>query len=344
MITTELRPLVVLRRPTMRLMCIACFALCVVPVHATAQSRDLEAAKIQYVRDLETVRAAYLETLASEVENYVGAGDLDAVVVLRQHRGEFLLGLTSVEEFGHEESEHVTTELKEALDAYVASVAENRTAVEAAYSSAIEASLTGNDVQEATRLREELRRFESGEYGPSSMEVDSRTRSFDIRKLIGEGIKLALPLSDETIPDELDVGFQEQRFQISGVYRHDVIRLQGKIAGHFGKAVLLAPERRRTVDRHGYLWMGVRGPTVYYTVVVIADNRYEPLLSLGDLDVDTVYEWSVKSDRRELVFEIRKDGETVESRRLTGNSRTIFGFSATGRHPGNQSDLRVAID
>jgi hypothetical protein len=310
---------------------------------ACAGERDLQSAKIQFVRNTDTARASLLKALDEQIGSLATSGNLAGVVRLRQDRGEFLLGFLSADKLRQDDAEYIESALNDALNTYISVLEVRRAAVEAAYPTAIEAALAANDVDAATRLRHESESFQSGEYGPSSMEIDSRNRAFDVRRVVWT-TKLALPLSDETIPDELDVAFQAQRFRISGSCHHDTKTIAGKLCGHFGRAVLLAPERSRTVDRHGYLWMGVRDREAKYVLMVVAGNTFEPLIRFEDLDLNTVYEWSAKTDRRELVFEVRNDGAVVKSARMIGNARTVFGFFATVRYLGGESDLRVAVE
>ena len=90
--------------------------------------------------------------------------------------------------------------------------------------------------------------------------------------------------------------------------------------------------------------MGVRGREARYAIAVVAANKFKIVMWLEDLELQTVYEWSARSNRNTLVFDILKDGEVVRTERIPGNNTTVFGFFATIRYIGDDSDICVALD
>jgi hypothetical protein len=304
--------------------------------------KELAAAKLIYAHSTDAARALLVKTLDSEIERYAQLGDASGALALKKYRGELLIGLITAEEFRERGAQQIQSALHDALNEYITVLDTGRQSVEKEYAAATQAALASNDLDRAARLREELQLFQSGEYAPSSMEVD-RQKPYIVRRVLVEPM-LALPLSDGRIPDELAAGFQAQRFRISGTKRNDLIHIDGKPMGHFGKAVLFEPPRARTVQRHGYLWLGVRSQEARYAMVVAAGNNFDYVIRFEELDLETIYEWSVRSDRRELVFEIQRDGTVVKSARIPGEAKSIFGFSATVRFVGGGSNLVVALD
>jgi hypothetical protein len=304
--------------------------------------KELAAAKVVFVRNTDAARSKLMNTLGSEIDRYAELGDASRALSLKKYRGELLMGLMTAEQFREHAAGQIESALHDALNEYVTVHAAGRESLEQEYAAATQAALATNDLDGAARLRGELQAFQSGEYAPSLMEVD-RQKPYIVRRVLHEAM-LAAPLSDERVPDELAVDFQAQRFRISGTARYDVIHFAGKPAGHFGKAVLFQPPRGRTVQRRGCLWMGVRSQEARYTMIVAAGNNFEYVIRFDDLDLETIYEWSVRSDRRELVFEIQRDGTVVKSARLPGDAKTVFGFTATVRYVGGGSNLVIAVD
>lgn len=326
-----------LRRP-----CTACFVVWLSFGACQGGEKELAAAKLIYAHSTDAARAPLVKTLDSEIERYAQLGDASGALALKKYRGELLIGLITAEEFRERGAQQIQSALHDALNEYITVLDTGRQSLEKEYAAATQAALAANDLDRAAQLREELQLFQSGEYAPSSMELD-RQKPYIVRRVLHEAMLVA-PLSDERVPDELAVDFQAQRFRISGTARYDVIHIAGKPAGHFGKAVLFEPPRSRTVRRHGYLWMGVRSQEARYTMIVAAGNNFEYVIRFDDLDLETIYEWSVRSDRRELVFEIHRHGTVVKSARILGDAKAVFGFTATVRYIGGGSNLIVAAE
>src|SRR5262245_47494847 len=83
-------------------------------------------------------KVEYLKAIDAEVARLQSAGNDDRAVELRTHRGEWLLGDITAEEFREFEKESLGPEHLQSIDAYIAAHAECRRVLEAAYQTVID--------------------------------------------------------------------------------------------------------------------------------------------------------------------------------------------------------------
>jgi hypothetical protein len=73
-------------------------------------------------------------------------------------------------------------------------------------------------------------------------------------------------------------------------------------------------------------------------------TKFTPIVPLEDLELDTVYEWTMETVRDEFRVEVRQDGKVVKSNRAFGGAGAVFGFCATVRYVDTQARIVVAVE
>ena len=295
-------------------------------------------AKIAYLKQAAEARKAYLNAIDDEVTRLEAAGDREAARNLKGHRGAWLLGDVTAEEYREFESEGAAPGHLQAVDAYISAHTECRATLKSAYDAIIKEAKFIRRNEEASNYEGELDFFQSGDYVPTPIEV-IKPQPYRVRR-IQWNPPLAAPRTARKIPDQLHVEFREHRFSISGVRRGGGARTRG---GH-GKGVVFSKEDDGPATLRGYLMIGTRDPGVKYAVFTTNRTQLTLALSLDELELDTVYSWSVDMIRDEFRVEIRNGGEVVASTRAFGGRGADFGFCATVSDAGTRARLAVAIE
>ncbi len=307
-----------------------------------AGDRELLAQKTEYVAKADAATSAYLKALSGEVRRLTMQEDVANALRLSQHRGAFLLGIESPDAAVASDATTVSDEYWKARETYMQACSEQRRGLESRYEAEINLAAAEGNLTRAQQLRSELAALRAGDYAPSAAEV-ARKKPFVIGRYVGEKSTF-VPLSDPSVPDELTVESQSQRFRIRGTCRHDVVRLAGKRCGHFGKAVIFEPSRARVVELRGYFKIASQADENVYAVGVAQGNTMTTVLRLDDLDVDTVYEWRVSGGKDALQFDVLREGTVVKTGTVPLAPRTSIAFYATVRYVGNGTDFVVAVD
>jgi hypothetical protein len=270
------------------------------------------------------------------------SGDADAAQRLRDHRGAWLLGDITAEEYREYEAVEDASVHRQAVDVYIAAHAECRETLQAAYDAIIkEAKFIRRD-EEATGYEDELQVFQTGSYVPTPVEVLT-PKPFDVRR-IATGPRLAMPESATKIPDELYVEFREHSFCIAGVKRIEGANIDGKQRKDFGKGVAFLNSRGGTTVHRGCLMIGTRDQDVRYGVFTANKSQFTLVVPFADLELDTVYEWSIEVIRDDYRVEVRRGGVVVASSRTFGGTGSVIGFFATTQHVGTQARMVVAVE
>jgi hypothetical protein len=305
-------------------------------------ARDLLASKVEYLQQAAAASAEYLKAIDAEVARLESAGDDEAALELKTHRGAWLLGDITAEEYREFEADGLSPEQIAAVEAYIAGHAVCRQTLEAGYQQVIDAAKAIRLDDEAAGYQSELETFQSGTYAPTPVEV-IKPKPYDVRRVLLEP-PLVMPASATKIPDELFVEFREQGFCISGTKRTDTATIDGKERGHFGKGVAFIAKQEGARKFHGYFMIGALEDEGSCSVFTANKLKFTPILPLDDLELDTVYEWTVETVRDEFRVEVRHDGEVVKTTRAFGGAGSVFGFCATVRYEGSQARIVVAVE
>ena len=317
------------------------FVMCMLGVtQALAVDRPavLLEAKIEYVKQTAAARAAYLKSIDAEVARLEAGGQQEEADALKYHRGAWLLGDISAEEYREFEAEASTTEHLEALEKYIDTHGECRATLKAAYESVIKEARFIRRNEEAADYEGELEFFLSGEYVPTSVEV-IKPKPFDVRRIQLRPPEAA-PETAQKIPDVLYVEFRERFFTIAGAHRSS----GGRKNADYGKGVVVEKTQEGPATKRGYLMIGTHEPGVKYSMMTTNRTELTSILSLDELELDTVYEWSVKMIRDEFRVEVRLDGSVVASTRAFGGRGADFGFYVTVSRPETRARLVVAVE
>lgn len=300
------------------------------------------AAKVEYLQQAAAARAEYLKALDAEITGLESAGNADRAGELRTHRGEWLLGDITAEDFRAFEKDALGPEHLQSIDAYIAAYAGCRTTLEAAYQSVIDDAKFIRLNDEAAEFEQELSSFRDGSYIPTPVEV-IRPRPYEVRRIALQP-PLAMPAAAAKLPDELFVEFREQGFVISGTKRTDTATVDGKARSHFGKGVVFLLKQEGTKKLHGYFMIGALDDEGSYSFFTANKTKLTPILSLDDLELDTVYEWTIDAVRDEFRVEVRQNGEVIKSTRAFGGTGAVCGLFATLRHVDSEARLVVAVE
>src|SRR5262245_43419431 len=100
-----------------RYLALLCGVLWMVPAFGLDRPAALLSAKSTYLKQTEEARNVYLQAIDGQIKAL--AGDPDAALRLRTHRGAWLLGDISAEEYRAYESGGATPEQLAAVDAYI---------------------------------------------------------------------------------------------------------------------------------------------------------------------------------------------------------------------------------
>ncbi|MFG0335536.1 MAG: hypothetical protein ACF8TS_19420 [Maioricimonas sp. JB049] len=310
------------------------------PVVARGGPREVLQEKTLYVESVNRAADAYIAALQAGIERAAQEGAIEEALALRSHSGRFLLGLESPSEFLERRSEAPDETIVERGHSFESVEAGRRAALRQLYKQEITQAGERGELQEAERLQAEAEAFDAGDYAPSEVEV-SRRKTLVFARYVAEG-DLFVPLSSNSIPDDLKVAALARRIRIWGRCEHDRKSIAGKVRGHFGKAVMF-PAARGGRPTRGYLQIAKKGRDVGYALGVVKGQKLIPVLALQDLEAGTVYEWSVQGQRGSLVFEIDREGTRVMSETVPGAARLAIGFASTVRWRGTDAEIVIAI-
>ncbi|MBL8848046.1 MAG: hypothetical protein JNG89_00090 [Planctomycetaceae bacterium] len=302
----------------------------------------LLAAKVDYLKQAAAARTEYLTALDAEIARLESDGNPDRAAELRTHRGEWLLGDITAEDFRQFEKDALGPEHLQSIDAYIAAYAGCRSTLEAAFQTVIDDAKFIRLNEEAAEFELELNSFRDGSYIPTPVEV-IRPRPYEVRRIATEP-SLAMPAAAAKLPDELFVEFREQGFVISGTKRTDTATIDGKTRSHFGKGVVFILKQEGTKKLHGYFMIGALDDDGAYSFFTANKTKLTPILSLDDLELDTVYEWTIDAVRDEFRVEVRQNGEVIKSTRAFGGTGAVCGLFATLKHVDTESRLVVAVE
>jgi len=313
-------------------------ALCVLlgmsPAFGVDRAETLVAAKVEYLKQLEAARNTYLQAVRQEADRVAAAGNEDQAAALRHHYGALLLGDISAEEYRQLETDGLAPEHVAVIDVYLGSCAEHRKNLCGVYQQIADAAEFIKQTEEAETYRSELDSFENGEYFPTTVEV-LKPKPYEIRR-VQLSPDTILPATAARIPDELSVEFRDPSFVIYGT-RGDSDR------GDFGKGVQITLGKDMKKLR-GYLMIGASAKRGTYSIYTASKTMLNPAVELEDLELDTIYEWTMELVRNDFRFEVLHDGKVVKSGKALGGPGYVFGFCATLREADSEARLVVAVD
>jgi hypothetical protein len=317
-----------------RLLAVLCVVLALSPAVAADRAETLLTAKIEYLKQLEAARNTYLQAVEKEAERLQSAGDTDLALQLRTHHGALLLGDITAEEYRKYETEGVAPEHLTTVDAFINACAESHQTLAGVYQQIIDAAEFIKATQEAETYRSELESFQEGEYLPTAVEV-IKPKPYEIRRVLLDPPTI-LPATAARIADELSVDFRNPSFVIYGTRRTSE-------RGDIGKGVVITVGPN-TKKLRGYLMIGAVADGGTYTIFTASKTKFTPVVGLEDLELDTVYEWTMEFLRNDYRFEILQAGAVVKSEKALGGPGTVFGFSATLHDEDTEARLVVAVD
>lgn len=323
-----------------RFLAILCGVLWIGTALGADRPAVLLAAKDEYLKQSEAARDVYLQAIDAQVKAL--AGDPDAALRLRTHRGAWLLGDISAAEFRAFESSGSTPEHLAAVDACINAEAECRKTLAAAYQQIIDEAKFIKKDEEAAGYQQELESFNEGRYVPTSFEV-RKPKPYDVRRVALEP-ELILSATATKIPDELFVEFRDPPFIISGTKRSDSANVDGKTSRDVGKAVVINLAKDGPKLYRGYFMIGTMEPGTDYSIITVTKTKLAQAVPLNDLELDTVYEWTVEIIRDAFRIEVRHNGASIASERVAAPAGSLFGFSATARREGSEARIVVAVE
>ena len=146
--------------------------------------------------------------------------------------------------------------------------------------------------------------------------------------------------NDKAVPDEFRVTIDNRQIRISGAKRTNVSEVESTLIAHYGKLVLISAPAPQSGTLITKIPTGREAP--HYGLALELTNG--KLKSIGtSLDV-TSYDWSVKVEGADFIFEMTKNNKTVNSIKAAAAEVKAFGFTATGRSPGHKVDLTVDVN
>lgn len=313
-------------------------ALCVLlglsPALGADRAETLLNAKVEYLKQAEAARTTYLQAVDKEADRLEAAGDSDRALALRIHHGALLLGDISAEEYREFETEGFAPEHLAVIDAYIQSCIGCRETLSGVYTQIADAAEFIKATEEAETYRAELSSFQEGEYLPTTVEV-IKPKPYEIRR-VQLNPPTILPATAARIADELSVEFRDPSFVIYGT-RSPSER------GDIGKGVVitLGPNTKKL---RGYLMLGAAAKRGTYSIFTASKSKFTPAVELEDLELDTVYEWTLELVRNDYRFEVLHAGTPVKSGKALGGPGYVFGFCATLRDEDSEARLVVAVD
>jgi hypothetical protein len=161
-----------------------------------------------------------------------------------------------------------------------------------------------------------------------------------------DGVNIALPVDDPSLPDELELVIGPRELRISGTKRTNAIILRDHLIAHCGKAVFvhILPGTNGGVFGGS---LGVTlpreydGPTYQILLLDRADHikPFEVPLSVGK-----VYAWEAVVSSRSVRIAVTESGKEIGSVEWPREQVRGFGLGSSVRYPGNKSDLRLSLD
>lgn len=148
-------------------------------------------------------------------------------------------------------------------------------------------------------------------------------------------------LTDTTAPDELTVTAKPNEIRFGGVKKTATATIKGKMAGHFGKALMLP-----ALESGGTLEVGVPpadGQTSY-SIVLQEEGKKPQHTKLKGLERGVTYMWSAGERENEFVLEVRSKDAVVATLTTPKGPGVSFGWAATCRHAGEKADLVIKIE
>lgn len=325
-----------------RVSAVLCCVLWLTSVMAADRAAILLNAKTEFLKQSASARTAYLQAVDAHTQALDAAGDRAGALRMRTHRGTWLLGDITAEEYRAFEADSIPPDHLPAVDACIETQGACRQALADAYQQIIDEAQFIKRDDEATAYQQEFDAFQNGDYVPTAVEV-IKPRPYDVRRVVLDP-PLIMSATATKIPDELFVDFRDAHFSISGTKRIDSANVDGKSAEDFGKGVVFTLKNQGPQSFRGYLMIGALEEDANYTIITANRTKLTPVVSLNDLELDTVYEWSVESARDSFRIEVRHDGDVIKSERAVGGNGYAFGFCATLRHADTQSRLVVAVE
>ena len=116
-------------------------------------------------------------------------------------------------------------------------------------------------------------------------------------------------------------------------------RVNGNGVFHYGKLILIAapaPQSGKLVAKQPFAEDGT------HYGIAIESSSGELTSDFIRLKQDVSYDWSIRLDGSDFIFEVIKDGQKVNS--IRAGSMKTFGFSSTVRYPGNKLDWTVDVN
>jgi hypothetical protein len=319
-----------------------CGVLCCGSAPAADRAAILLAAKTDFLKQSTEARSSYLRAIDQQIKALETAGDAEQAKHLRAHRGSWMLGDISAEEYRELEAEFIPQAHLSAVEAYVTAETQCRKTLATAYRKVIDESLFIKRDDEAKGYQQELDSFEQGRYLPSAMEVN-KPKPYEVRRIALEPA-LTLSATATRIPDELFAEFHDPWFSISGTKRAQSANIDGLTSRDFGKAVMFNVAKDGPKVYRGYFMIGGLEDGAKYLILTSSKTKLTPAIPLSELELDTIYEWSVELLRDAFRIEVRHDGAVVESERVAAPAGTMFGFGVTLRHADTQGRLVVAVE
>jgi len=323
-----------------RFLALVCSALWLGSALGADRSAVLLAAKDEYLKQSAAARTAYLQALDAQIKAL--AGDPNAALQLRMHRGAWLLGDISAAEYRAYEASGGTPDQLAAVDAYINAEGECHKTLAAGYQKVIDEAKFIKKDDEAAEYQHELESFNEGRYDPTAFEV-RKPKPYDVRRVALEP-ELILSATATKIPDELFVEFRDPAFIISGTKRSDSANIDGLSSRDIGKAVVINLAKDGPKLYRGSFMIGAMEPGTDYSIITVNKTKLAQAVSLNDLELDTVYEWSVELLRDAFRIEVRHDGASIASERVAAPAGVLFGFSAAARREGSEARIVVAVE
>jgi hypothetical protein len=317
-----------------RLLAALCVLLGLSPVLAADRAETLVNAKVEYLKQIDAARTTYGQAVEKEADRLESAGDIDQALALRNHHGALLLGDISAEEYRKFDTEGLAPEHLAVIDAFIKSCAECRATLAGVYTQIADAAEFIKAMDEAATSRAELESFENGEYIPTRVEL-IKPKPYEIRR-VQLSPPTILPATAARIPDELSVEFRDPSFVIYGT-------CSGSERGDYGKGVEIAVGPN-TKKLHGYLMIGAAAKRGTYSIYTANKLKFTPAVELEDLELDTVYEWTMELVRSDYRFQVLQGGTVVKSGKALGGPGFVFGFCATLRDEDSEARLVVAVE
>lgn len=300
-----------------------------------ADEKALDDAKAHYAKQAREARLRYVEIIEADAKRALSENNPRLYQKLQNHLAEVLLSRSDEVEVSAELDQGVRDANTELLQR----IRQAKELLLAAYEQRL-AELPATAIAEREALTGELALLKSGGQVPAVLGLPA-AQQFTILKYVSEK-KLVCPLASDLIPDEFDVQFSGQNFQISGTAQHDRARIQGQTCGHFGKVVLFDRRPATFWKQSGSLRIQTDQNDVGYSMVIVVGGK--PQTTPIVLKVGKTYQWSAVISRRRLTFAVKDFEETIAEVQTPDVPGLQVGFLAQARSIGQKVDLTVGYE